>query len=551
MSLGKRMKRLTYLVHRWTGVGACVLMALWFVSGVVMLFVGYPKLTPWERMRALPALDPARYCVPVDVALSVTGASGRAQEVVLTRVNGRPAYRIRTAVGKYLLVDAAEGKPVPPVDAGSALNGARLFVGSGQGEYVGLIREDRWTHSRGLDAHRPLHVVEMDDTAHTRLYVSSVTGQVVMDVPRAQRMWNYVGAWLHWIYMFRDRSIDPGWSWIVIVLSAACVLTSVTGTVAGIWRWRFSGRYKSGSRSPYREFHLRWHHVLGLAFASIVFTWTFSGLMSMNPAGIFDAGGPRPDMAQYRGDASGAARLDIPVAQALRLLEASRFAASELEWRALDGRPFILVRNAANDTRLVVQEKDRYRVLDRWPRTDLVHAARRLLAAPILTQGELDRYDAYYYERQPEAMMGAAERRLPVVKLRFGDPHATWVYLDVRTGDVALSADSSQRVGRWLFSFLHSWDLPAMLRLAALRDAALIVLSLGGLLVSVTGIVIGYRRVLTWITHASASHHEPSTPAARTGAGTPQRDRQGSKTAARTPAQSHSADLDGENRVRG
>lgn len=509
MSLGKRMKRLTYLVHRWTGVGACVLMALWFVSGVVMLFVGYPKLTPWERMQTLPALDPTRCCVPVDVALSATGASGRAQEVVLTRVNGRATYRLRMADGKYLLVDAAEGKPVPPADAGSALNAARLFVGGSEGEYVGLVKEDRWTHSRGLDAHRPLHLVQMGDAAHTLLYVSSVTGQVVMDAPRAQRMWNYVGAWLHWAYMFRDRSVDPVWSWTVIVLSAVCVLTSVTGTVTGIWRWRFSGRYKSGSRSPYREFHLRWHHVLGLAFASIVFTWIFSGLMSMNPAGIFDARGPRPDMAQYRGDASGAGRLDIPVAQALRLLEASRFAASELEWRVLDGRPFILARNAANDTRLVVQENDRYRVLDRWPRADLAHAARRLLAAPILTQEELEHYDAYYYERQPEAMMGAAGRRLPVMQLRFGDPHDTWVYLDVRTGDVALSADSSQRVGRWLFSFLHSWDLPAMLRAEALRDAVLIVFSLGGLLVSVTGIVIGYRRVSTWIAHARVSRPSP------------------------------------------
>ena len=43
-----------------------------------------------------------------------------------------------------------------------------------------------------------------------------------------------------------------------------------------------------------------------------------------------------------------------------------------------------------------------------------------------------------------------------------------------------------------------------MLRAAALRDAALIVFSLGGLLVNVTGIVIGYRRVSTWITQARA-----------------------------------------------
>jgi hypothetical protein len=344
----------------------------------------------------------------------------------------------------------------------------------------------------------------MGDAAHTLLYVSSTTGQVVMDAPRAQRMWNYVGAWLHWAYMFRDRSIDPGWSWIVIVLSAVCLFTSVTGTVTGIWRWRFSGRYKSGSRSPYREFHLRWHHVLGLAFASIVLAWIFSGLMSMNPAGIFDARGPRPDMAQYRGGTPEATRLDIPVARILTLLQAARFDAVELEWRLLDGRPFVLARNAANDTRLVVQKEGRYRVLDRWPQADLLRAARRLLAAPILVQEELDSHDAYYYEREPEAMMGAAQRRLPVVRLRFGDPHDSWVYLDARTGDVALSADRSQRAGRWLFSFLHSWDLPAMLRAAALREAVLIVLSLGGLLVSVTGIVIGYRRVSTWITQARA-----------------------------------------------
>jgi hypothetical protein len=31
------------------------------------------------------------------------------------------------------------------------------------------------------------------------------------------------------------------------------------------------------------------------------------------------------------------------------------------------------------------------------------------------------------------------------------------------TGDVALSVDRSQRIGRWLFNLLHSWDLPSML----------------------------------------------------------------------------------------
>ena len=50
------LKRQLYLWHRWLGIGLCLLMALWFVSGVVMLYVGYPKLTSSERLGHLPAL---------------------------------------------------------------------------------------------------------------------------------------------------------------------------------------------------------------------------------------------------------------------------------------------------------------------------------------------------------------------------------------------------------------------------------------------------------------------------------------------------------------
>lgn len=34
------MKRHLYLWHRWLGIALCLFMALWFVSGIVMLYVG-------------------------------------------------------------------------------------------------------------------------------------------------------------------------------------------------------------------------------------------------------------------------------------------------------------------------------------------------------------------------------------------------------------------------------------------------------------------------------------------------------------------------------
>jgi len=502
-----RLRRAVYLVHRWTGVAGCVLMALWFASGIVMLFVGYPKLTPWERLGHLPALNAQACCVPVARALAASADAAAVGGIVLTTVRARPAYRLHEGDGRYTVVDAATGHRLAPASPREAVEAARAWLPGARADYLGTIREDRWTHSGALDPHRPLHKVQMRDPDRTLLYVSSATGEVVMDAPRAQRLWNYAGAWLHWLYLFRDRPSDPAWSGIVIALSAAGTVLAATGTLAGLWRWRFRGRYRSGSRSPYRDGWLRGHHIVGLAFSLATCAWIFSGLMSMNPGGMFDPAGGRPDLAAYRGGSPARLRPPFEAPQALHALREQGFGPRELEWRVLAGRPYLLARDGADRTRLVAARSGgtplpgyraacaRVAVATRWPDARLREAAARLLSAPVAGSRSLDRYDAYYYGREPEAMLGARERRLPVLRVRFADAGRTWVYLDPYTGDVALSQDRRQRAGRWLFNFLHSWDLPGMLRAGWAREAVLVLLSLGGLALSLTGVVIGYARL--------------------------------------------------------
>src|SRR5690554_7439437 len=128
MYFGMRAKRLTYLLHRWTGVAGCLLMMLWFISGVVMLYVGYPKLTPWERLGALPSLHMADCCVPVDVALDRSGTKEEAQSIVLSSVRGAPHYLIREQGGAYRVVDARTGRLAPDVDRQAALAEAQSFI---------------------------------------------------------------------------------------------------------------------------------------------------------------------------------------------------------------------------------------------------------------------------------------------------------------------------------------------------------------------------------------------------------------------------------------
>ncbi|WP_313706641.1 PepSY domain-containing protein [Massilia sp.] len=497
MSFASKAKRMTFLVHRWTGVLMCVLMALWFVSGMVMLFVGYPKLTPWERLGGLPVLPSSGCCIGLEAALAQSRAPGEVTSIVLTSIGGRPHYVLSEGDGGRLAVDAVTGVRLV-VGPAQALAAARSFMHGVGGEYAGLVIEDRWTHSRSLNPHRQLHVVDMRDAAATRLYVSSATGQVVLDAPRAERLWNFVGAWLHWLYMFRDRPTDPVWSWTVIVLSGIGVVAAFTGALNGIWRWRFAGTYKSGSKSPFRETYLRWHHILGLVFGTVLLTWIFSGLMSMNPLGVFDAKGARPDAGAYEGGSVASVRLPVDVPQVLGMLSAQGFRTGELEWRVLAGEPYILARDSRGDTRLVLAAAGVLTVLERWPEHRLVEAARCLMPAPMTKVEVLGAYDAYYYKRQVQSMYGADERRLPVLRVTFGDPDATWVHLDGYTGQVESSLDRSERAGRWLFNLLHSWDLPAMLAPDRVREGVLLALGLGGILLSVTATVLGLRRMGKW-----------------------------------------------------
>jgi uncharacterized iron-regulated membrane protein len=122
---------------------------------------------------------------------------------------------------------------------------------------------------------------------------------------------------------------------------------------------------------------------------------------------------------------------------------------------------------------------------------------------------QLERYDAYYYKRQAQSMYGADDRRLPALRVVYADPGTTWAWIDMHTGEVAESMDSAQRTGRWLFKLLHSWDLPAMLDAGWWREAVLILLGVGGLLFSVTAVVIGVRRIRKRLAAARVRHGAP------------------------------------------
>ncbi|KAF1016947.1 MAG: hypothetical protein GAK31_00206 [Stenotrophomonas maltophilia] len=492
MSWTSRGKRWTYLTHRWLGIGGCVLMLLWFLSGMVMLFIGYPKLTPQERLAATPPLPQDAPLAGLDALPAALRAEP--ERVVLRMLDGQPAYVVRSApqAGAW---SARDGQPLPAVDAAAATRAAEAFAGAPARGVPEMLQEDRWTHSGALDPHRPLYRVEVGGAQPASLYVSSHSGEVVLDAPHAQQRWNYVGAWLHWVYMVRMQPRDPVWSWTVIVLSALCSVAAFSGVLAGIWRWRFRGRYRSGAKTPYTEPWMRWHHLIGLMASGLVCTWIFSGLMSMNPVGVFSSNRAAVALQAYRGAVPS---LDTPLARpdaVLQALARAPFVPVELQWRRVGGTLLALAFDAQGDSRVVQAQGAQLQVTRLLAPAHLAASARHLVDAPLRASSVIVRADAYYYGRAPEAMNGAASRRLPALRLAFADADHTQTYIELASGDPVLVIGQRERIGRWLFNFLHSWDLPPMLAVPWLRQAVLLLLSLGGLALCSTALVIGWRRL--------------------------------------------------------
>ena len=64
------------LIHRWLGVPMSLLFVLWFLSGIVILFVPFPSLATAERLAGTPALEEGDVRVTPRAAVLTARQSG-------------------------------------------------------------------------------------------------------------------------------------------------------------------------------------------------------------------------------------------------------------------------------------------------------------------------------------------------------------------------------------------------------------------------------------------------------------------------------------------
>ena len=463
------------LLHRWLGIGFCLLFAMWFASGIVMHFVPFPSLTEPERFTGLLPIDVSQLRHGPDEAVAASHFGDARRVRLIQRADG-PVY-IVSGSSRPIALHVADLSSAAVFSEPAALEIANAHatprgLDPSRADIAGVADYDQWSVPNGYDDHRPLYRIALNDPAGIELYVSSTTGEVVLGTTRHARVWNYLGSIVHWIYPTVLRRNWAAWDKGVWTLSLVAMIVAITGVALGVMKLQVS---RSGVGSPFRGWHA-WHHILGLFTATFVVTWIFSGWLSMDHGLLFSRG--------RLSQAENAAIARTPDWGGLRGNTLSISAAKEVEWFAFGDRFYRRERTGlASQSLLPVGSGSGGSPRSYLSAEEVDGVVRRIAAdcAAAFVVGPKDSYPAT--ASMPEA---------PVYRSICGD---VWFQIDGGTGAVLERLDSSRRAYRWAYTALHTLDFPILFAYPWLRSGLIVLLCAMGFVFSATGIVIGWRRL--------------------------------------------------------
>lgn len=84
------MLRWLIIGHRWLGIGTCLLFALWFLSGLVMMYVAFPALVAKERLALQERIDWSRVAITPGRVIHGLALGEFPRELRLEMIAGEP-----------------------------------------------------------------------------------------------------------------------------------------------------------------------------------------------------------------------------------------------------------------------------------------------------------------------------------------------------------------------------------------------------------------------------------------------------------------------------
>ena len=453
----------------------------WFASGIVMIYVPFPSLSDAERIERAEVVDISNI-TSLSEPFIATGID-TASRIRLLQYQSRPILIAEDYSNNSVAVFADSSELVPTLTAADSQNISENFSDASIVSISDPIMHDQWVVHDRFDPYRPFFRVEFGDEDRTHIYISAKTTEVLQKTNRQQRVWNYFGAVVHWIYPTIIRKDWALWDQLVWWVSLFGILGVIAGMILGV-KHSVAG-WKRGSRgiaSPFSGW-LAWHHKIGFIFGVFVLLWIFSGWLSMDHGRLFSMPDPTAKQeADVRGISLSSALSRIRQEHLVEFPDIKEFEISALANQAI----LIAKSDKASDLLLLVPDLNPNR-------ENLISAARSAVSRAWPSKTIKESYmvtadDVYGHLR---------EGSLPESTLRIvlADIDETWIHINLDDGQIISVMDKSRRMYRWLFNGIHSLDLPGLVNRRPLWDVLMVVLMIIGFTFSLTGLVIAYKKL--------------------------------------------------------
>jgi hypothetical protein len=215
-----------------------------------------------------------------------------------------------------------------------------------------------------------------------------------------------------------------------------------------------------------------------------VLSWIVSGTLSMDHGRLFSTGEPLAEQVALVAGGQSFGGDPRTIGEASGLGKDVR----EVEWLRAAGQAYVAFRSGPG-RQTIVPARHGAAVTLFEPALFAAIADRLVPGATLVETRILHEYDTHYYGR------AHAPRPLPVLRLRYDDPPATWIHIDLTTGTILERLDANRRGYRFWYAALHSHDLPWMLERMGLRLTWMTLLCLAGFGFSLNGVWVAWKRL--------------------------------------------------------
>lgn len=461
-------------LHRILGSALSLVFLVWFLSGFVMIYSGFPHA---DRKRAFNKQEPLkRHIASVQ---PFTTDSILPQQLTLSVLNGKPVY---TYSDKQ--VDASTLAPIHSFSE-KTLDSIISVSYTANFEKEVLNDFDSWIPWAYFEKYFPIHKYYIKNSAKTEVYLSEKTGKIVQETTAKKRWLARFGAIPHWFY-FKSLRLQKGlWADIIIWLSGIGCILCLSGIVVGFYRsrkWRKAKKRGLLGFSPYKKKWYRWHHIIGMTFGLFTFTFVFSGMLSLMsiPQWLVPVDTSVNYAEEWREKATDFSVYKLSISEVLATPALKDV--KTLTWRMINGVPYYLVQKSYR-TPILIDARENSEVKQKvFSREEIASIASQKFSNHTYTLDVMNEYDGYY--NNPANA---------IAKLKFEDNNLSWLYIDTHNPDFTASLDKSSRLRRWLYHGLHTFNFPALEGVDWLRKTLLIIVSIFGTIISLTGVVLGYR----------------------------------------------------------